>query len=371
MKLCCFFNYPPLYRTAIYRRLDKAFDCRFYFGREVEGNKQSGIAKLDFSIFNHRPVEFSNVKKWKLLWRRKLTRLAFSDYDAFLLTWDTCLSYPLFILLAHLRGKKVYAWGHGVKDKTHPGWPLDRWMINHLDGYFVYGDGGKARLVELGFPAEKLHVIYNSLSGRFDPLDRAGLKSDVLSRHFGNDLPTMLFVGRLTAVKQIDMIIETAGRHRAEGVEYNLLIIGSGPERDRLENIAIKAGMADRVWFYGACYDESKLNSLIYNCDLCCSPGNVGLTALHAMTYGVPVITHDDFESQMPEYETIVPGVTGELYRKGDAEDYGNKVVAWLAGHDTPGAREQVRQDCYAVINGKWNADNQIDIFRSILSKGV
>lgn len=367
MKLCCFFNYPPLYRSAIFRRLDETFDCRFYFGRTVEGNKHSGIEKLDFSIFKHRPVEYANIKRGRLLWRRKLTALAFKNFDTYLLTWDTCLSYPLFILLAHMRGKKVYAWGHGVKSRSHAGWPLDRWLINHLDGYFTYGSLGRQRMIELGFPEDKLHVVYNSLSGRLDPEELAGLKNNLLNRHFENNLPTVLFVGRLTAAKQIDMIITTAARHRSEGTEYNVLIIGDGNERGRLEQLTADLGMSDRVWFYGACHDETTLNKLIYNCDLCCSPGNVGLTALHAMTYGVPVISHDDFESQMPEYETITKGVTGTLFRKGDVDDYARKVAQWLSGHSTDESREQVRRDCLAMINDKWNADNQIDIFKSAL----
>lgn len=367
MKLCCFFNYPPHYRAAIFKRLDEEFDCRFYFGRNVEGKGTAGIEKLDFSMFRHPPVEYANIKRGRVLWRSKLTRLAFKDFDAFLLTWDTCLSYPLFILLAHLRGKKVYAWGHGVKGTSHPGWRLDRWMINHLDGYFTYGERGRDRLIELGFPAGKIHTVYNSLGARFDPSERARLRSDILWRHFGNTLPTVLFVGRLTAAKQIDMMIAGASRHRAEGIRYNLLIIGDGPERKRLEGLARETGMADNTWFYGQCHDEGVLNKLIYNCDLCCSPGNVGLTALHAMEYGVPVVTHDDFESQMPEYETILPGVTGDLYHKGDSDDYGRKVAEWLETHRGEDARERVRRDCYAIINGKWNADNQIDVFKSVL----
>lgn len=367
MKLCCFFNYPPLYRESIFRQLDETFDCRFYFGRTVEGMRQSGIAKLDFSIFRHQPVEFANIKKGRLLWRRKLLRLAFADFDAYLLTWDTCLSYPLFILLARMMGKKVYAWGHGVKDKTHPGWPLDRWMINRLDGFFTYGERGRERMIELGFPADKIHTVYNSLSTPVDPESQLSLKSDVLSRHFGNDLPTVVFTGRLTRVKRIDALIEMAAHHRREGLEYNLLIVGDGPERRALEEEAVRLGMTDRVWFYGECFDETRLNTLLYNSDLCCSPGNVGLTALHAMTYGVPVISHDDFTTQMPEYEIITPGVNGDLFKAGDQADMERKVSAWLSSHADAQSREAVRRECHAAINGRWNSLSQIEVFRRFI----
>ena len=34
-KICCFFNYPPHYRYAIYKAIDNTFDCDFYFGDDV------------------------------------------------------------------------------------------------------------------------------------------------------------------------------------------------------------------------------------------------------------------------------------------------------------------------------------------------
>ena len=41
------------------------------------------------------------------------------------------------------------------------------------------------------------------------------------------------------------------------------------------------------------------------------SPGNVGLTAIHSLSYGTPVLTHNNFNNQMPEVESIQPGFNG------------------------------------------------------------
>ena len=122
--------------------------------------------------------------------------------------------------------------------------------------------------------------------------------------------------------------------------------------------------LQDNVWFYGKCYDEIELSSLIYNADLCVSPGNVGLTALHSMSYGTPVISNDDFETQMPEYETIVVGKTGELYEKDSFDDFCGKIKLWLSQKTS---REQVRQNCYNVINDKFNSQYQIELLKSVI----
>ncbi|MDE5607783.1 MAG: glycosyltransferase [Muribaculaceae bacterium] len=367
MRLCCFLNFAPLYRRAIFARLDEAFDCRFYFGKRPEGKGAQGIEKMDYGFFRHRPVEFRNIKKGPLLWRSKIIRLAFGHYDAYLLTWDTCLSYPLFMLIARMRKKKIYVWGHGLKRLTHRGAPLDRWMLRRIDGFFIYGRKGKERMIELGMDGDKIHVISNSLTGRIDAREEDELASTVMRKHFGNDLPTLLFIGRLTEVKKLDMIFRAAALNRGAGIDYNILIIGDGPERGRLENLSRSLGMAERTWFYGACYDETTLNRLIYNCDICCSPGNVGLTALHALSYGVPVVTHDDFETQMPEYEAIIPGKTGVLFERDNVEAMAAAISSWLNAHQGAEARQQIRSDCYKAINAEWNADAQIEVFKKFI----
>ena len=43
---------------------------------------------------------------------------------------------------------------------------------------------------------------------------------------------------------------------------------------------------------------------------MCVSPGNVGLTAIHSLTYGTPVLTHDNFNFQMPEAEAIEENIS-------------------------------------------------------------
>ena len=61
-------------------------------------------------------------------------------------------------------------------------------------------------------------------------------------------------------------------------------------------------------------YDENEIGDLIYNADLCVSPGNVGLTAIHTLTYGTPVLSHANFPNQMPEFEAIDKDFTSFLF---------------------------------------------------------
>ena len=367
MKLCCFFNYPPLYRQAIYKAIDQEFDTQFCFGKEVEYKKKSGIAKLDYSIFKKPPIEFENKVYFKyFLWRSKLLRLLFKGYDAFLITGDLSYSYIPLIIWCKITGKKVYGWGHGIKDRRGKLTPIFWWVLKNMTGFFCYGERGRQRMIDLGYDSRKVFTIYNSLNCSTCEGRSGKLKSDILSTHFKNDLPIVLFVGRLTTEKKIDNLIKIAAKHRLEDVNYNLLIIGGGTESLKLKELSVASSMQDRIWFYGECYDETKLDELIYNCDLCCSPGNIGLTALHSMTYGVPVISQDDFEHQGPEYETIVPMKTGLLFEKDNWENLADKIAYWITNFSEIKKRSVVRQNCFGMIENKWNVNNQINIFKKV-----
>ena len=84
------------------------------------------------------------------------------------------------------------------------------------------------------------------------------------------------------------------------------------------------------------------------------------------MSYGLPVITQDNFETQMPEYETIVPGETGILFEDGNFKDMQSKISFWLNEHKND--REIIRRNCMEIINKKWNATNQIEIIKGVLN---
>lgn len=366
--ICCIFNYAPLYRTSIFRKIDDGFDVRFHFGREVPGRR--GIAKLDYGIFRHPPVEFSSVNPFgKFPWYCGIQHLAFSrKYKVFLITGEFNWAYLPFLFFCRITGKKVFAWGHGLKEVGKYA-ALKKFFYDSLEGYFIYGQRGLERMVELGFPREKFHQVANSLCGRDELCVSPGsLASDVYQGHFGNADPVLIFSGRLTRVKRLDLFVEALHLLSCSGSRFNAVLVGDGECRGELEALVREKGLAERVWFYGECYEESCLAELFYNADLCLSPGNVGLTAVHSMRYGTPVATNDDFESQMPEYETVVPGRTGVLFAKDDPASIAAAVSGWFSkGPD----REAVRGECLRMVSEKWNSDAQMDVFRKVLGPVV
>ena len=100
---------------------------------------------------------------------------------------------------------------------------------------------------------------------------------------------------------------------------------------------------------------------------LCVSPGNVGLTAVHALSFGCPVVTHNNLPWQGPEFECIKPGVTGDFFHQYDADDLARVVSKWLCRTDEE--RAETAAAAFAEIDARWNVDHQIEVFKEVLIK--
>lgn len=152
---------------------------------------------------------------------------------------------------------------------------------------------------------------------------------------------------------------------RDKGNDYNLTFIGGGEKTDELKELTKSLGLENQVWFYGPCYDEKELSTLIYSADLCVAPGNIGLTAMHSMVFGTPCITHNDFPYQMPEYEAIKDGVTGTFFKRDDVDNLAVRIDKWFEANGNN--REYVRKACMNEIDKEWNPYFQIEVLKKNL----
>ena len=66
----------------------------------------------------------------------------------------------------------------------------------------------------------------------------------VYKEHFGNNNPVLIFIGRLTPVKQLDMLVQAVADLKRDGQQYNLVFIGDGPERKKLATMVSKLQLA-------------------------------------------------------------------------------------------------------------------------------
>ncbi|WP_165732993.1 glycosyltransferase [Polaribacter sp. 20A6] len=361
-KVCIVLNYAPHYRTSIFKEIDKELTCDFVFGDNVAGN----IKKMDYSLLTNFKEEVQNkyfIKK-PLYYQKGVLKLLKENYSSFLLSGELYnLTTWLLLLLAPFYGKKVYLWSHGFYGSE--GWlknTIKNFFFNRASIIFLYGNYAKSIMVNNKICENKLEVIYNSLNYKEQLLLRNENKTtDTYTKYFNNTHKNLVFVGRLTSVKRLDLLLKAMVKLREENFEINLTIIGDGIEKENIYKIIKDESLSDNIWMYGACYDEKILSDLIYNADLCVSPGNVGLTAIHSLMFGTPVITHDDFTFQMPEFEAVIKGETGDFFKHNNIYSLSKTIKNWIL---TKTDREKNREYCFKIVDEKYNPLSQIKILK-------
>ena len=376
-KILYFTNIFPHYRLAIWKGLlnSKIFDLEIYFSQKNPLGIHSPELKDIFTSNERSKLHLIKnywIKKKVLIWQSKIIKtVLFNEFDYLLLLGEmNVVSSWISILIVKLRGKKIYMWSHGLYGNESF---LKKYFrlqfLKQSDFIFLYENRAKLLLQQNGFNETRLAVVYNSLNyDLFEKLFKRLLKTDkndFITFFKDNSLPTIIFVGRLTKIKRLPVLIEAVRKLNKIKISYNLLIVGSGEDQEYLENTY--DSIIDKGWlyFYGKCFDENRTSELIYHSDLCISPGNIGLTAIHSLSYGTPVASHGNFKNQMPEAEAIINGENGFLFEENNSADLANKIDIWFLNNSNID-KDLIRR----IIIKKYNPEIQMHIFEKMFSNG-
>ena len=365
-KIAMLFPYAPSYREAIYKLMDKELDVTWFFC----GNARRNLRLLDYSVLKHCDLSMQETMICDhIVYYKGIKKLNLQQYDVVICAGVIrSLSewWLLHKMSRQLKHSKIYLWTHGWYGKeSYIQKLIKKFFFKKVDGFLLYGNYARNEMVKEGFDSRKLYVIKNSLD--YDKqlkLRNSIVPSDIYTDHFNNNFPTIVFIGRLTPVKKLDMIIKAVTLLKTQGENYNITFVGDGDMRQALESEVCKSQLESTTWFYGACYDEKTNADLIYNADLCIAPGNIGLTAMHSLMFGCPAISHNDFKMQMPEFEAIIPGQTGDFFEYGNVSDLARCISLWFATKSN--SREKVRQACYEEIDKYWNPYYQLDLLKKL-----
>lgn len=105
--------------------------------------------------------------------------------------------------------------------------------------------------------------------------------------------PYLLTVGRLVEYKGVQHAVRALTDPQL--AEFDLVVAGSGPYRDRLVAIATEAGVADRVTFAGY-VDDDRLPGLYAGASVFLSLSTVeayGMTVAESLAAGTPCVVRD------------------------------------------------------------------------------
>lgn len=176
--------------------------------------------------------------------------IAQDGYDFDLI--DAHFYYPdgvAALLLGRWLGKPVVITARGSDLNFYPGrYPLIRrligWAARRAAASIAVSAALGKVLLELGAIPERVHVLPNGVDLE---VFRPPANRDALRRNWGLEGPVLVSVGNLVGLKRHGLVIEAL----ASLPGHLLLIAGDGPDRQALETLAGRFGVADRVRFLG------------------------------------------------------------------------------------------------------------------------
>ncbi|WP_372755677.1 glycosyltransferase [Labilibaculum sp.] len=346
-KIALVCKYIPYYRLGVFNELSLIKEAEYEVVGDINGRE--GIETISTDILKKTAkdggITWCSSKSYYYtkslqLWQTNVVSKIFSkEYDLFILDGAIShLSTWIFSLLCRIAGKKILFWSHGFKGTDRGLKKLIRTVFFKFlpHGLLLYGNFSKGIMVAEGFDPSKIFVIGNSLDYQKQKKIREELLKDQSSLQklrksiFKEDHKTLVFIGRLVANKKVDKIIQSLYKLKGEGLNLNCIVIGDGQAKQQLIDLVDKYQLQSQFHFTNALYQEEDIAKFFLISDLMVSPGNVGLNCIHALGYGVPVLTHDNFSEQNPEVEAIVHGKNGFLYKHNDYDDMTIAIKNWF-----------------------------------------
>lgn len=134
----------------------------------------------------------------------------------------------------------------------------------------------------------------------------------------------LIFVGRLTAEKQIEVILHAMTKLDAS-LDASFDIVGGGDQRKNLERLAHELGIADRVTFHGRISDE-ELRALYSRASVFVIASIAELQSIatmEAMASALPVVAADAVA--LPHL--VHDGENGYLFQPGDVDELAQRLT--------------------------------------------
>jgi glycosyltransferase involved in cell wall biosynthesis len=138
----------------------------------------------------------------------------------------------------------------------------------------------------------------------------------------------MLFVARLAEVKGVPVLLEALATVLESHPDAHLTIIGDGPERDQIEEVARQRGLDEAVVFTGY-LSQAEVSDRLAKTDVFVLPSyaeGVPVTLMEAMGSGLPVVA-----TQVGGVSELVEeGVNGFIVRPGDPDALAERLIELL-----------------------------------------
>ena len=204
--------------------------------------------------------------------------------------------------------------------------PVVTFSINESEGITAVSEDLKKDTLKHFNIKKEIEVIPNFIDlQRFKKQKKDHFKKAICP----NDEKLLVHTSNFRKVKRVDDVVKIFYRIRKK-MPVKLLLVGDGPERNKIENLCRELGTCDDIRFLGKLEAVEEVLSVA---DLFIMPSekeSFGLAALEAMAFEVPVISSN--AGGLPELN--IHGETGFISEIGDIDDMTEKALHILDDHN-------------------------------------
>ncbi len=126
-----------------------------------------------------------------------------------------------------------------------------REVLNSSDAVITVSEGLRRKTIELGVPESKVHTIYQGVDEHL--FDHHLTRLDARKRlNLGSDVAHLLWVGRVVEIKALPVLFDAVALLKEQGLRFQLHLLGDGPQRTPLQQLAQRRQLDDVIRFHGA-----------------------------------------------------------------------------------------------------------------------
>jgi len=394
MKVIFTFGGLPHYYNYVLNRLNKlpGYEVKVI----IPSGKSSSLGKgvhqtskdIDFGI-----IELGEEKRWygKHNFKNLIQVLKKEKPDILVVIWPYVLGFVLlpgwYRTIKKLGIKLVYKdipfnipkynkalkfYRKNLRDETrhlkHHNWGISQKLyyllvrelikkyLNKMDAHVYYTEEAYDIIPTYAVPREKIHIIYNSPDTDRLFSIREEIQNDT-EEQTGN-VKQILHVGRLVAWKNVDLLIEAFDQVQKKIPQSRLIIIGTGPEKDKLQKLAKEKGISDKVSFEDGIYDEKILARYFLASSVYVLAGMGGISINDAMCFGKPVICS---RADGTEKKLVRAGYNGYYFEENNAIDLADKIVKIISD---PEIQKKFGENSTNIIKNEINIHTVISRYK-------
>jgi glycosyltransferase involved in cell wall biosynthesis len=221
----------------------------------------------------------------------------------------------------------------------------DRMVLRSFAAVVAVSDEVKQRLLKAGVHKDKIHLVRNGIDLR--PFDNA---TPSLQKNFADDPSIVGLVGRLSTEKGVDIFVRAAAFVSAELPSTKFVIVGEGPDREKLESLIDELKVRESVSMLGRRDDMPSVYA------------SLEIMVSASRQEGLPIAILEGMASRRPLIATtvgavptvVLDGRTGVLVPPENVEALASEIVSLLKD---PSRRESLGAAARKLVEEEFSAE--------------